>query len=134
MLIIKILVFVLFCFNYTFRMVVLFFDKLFSKNVISESTVTVQYASTITEISNWLTTLLPPTVKAFSFTENGATVGITIRKTMSTTLTIKPTENNIGKNKLHMINYVYVIKVVPHLPKVLQYLQIGVYINSFNFH
>lgn len=69
-----------------------------------------QYTSTITEIHNeitWLTTVLTLTTKAFAFTEKATTFGIRTSRMISTTA--KPTENNLGKHRLHNANYVFVI-------------------------
>lgn len=70
--------------------------------IITESTVTVHDTSTMTEIHNeitWLTTVLPLTAKALTFTEKATTFGIRTSRIISTTA--KPRENNLGKNKLH---------------------------------
>lgn len=56
----------------------------------------------MTEIHNeitWLTTVLPLTTKAFEFTEKATTFGIRTSRMISTTA--KPTENNLGKDRLH---------------------------------
>ena len=82
------------------------------KNIISESTVTVQYTTAMTEIDidiTSLTTVVPSTFKTsvMTFTEKCTTVGITTRRIITTTS--KPTEINLGKNKMHILNYVCLI-------------------------
>ncbi|CAG2184884.1 unnamed protein product [Mytilus edulis] len=75
---------------------------------VAESTVTVQYTSTMTEIDidiTSLTTVLPPTFKAsmMTFTEKYTTVGITTRQIKTTTT--KTTENNLGFSNREIIVY-----------------------------
>ncbi|XP_071124458.1 uncharacterized protein [Mytilus edulis] len=75
---------------------------------VAESTVTVQYTSTMTEIDidiTSLTTVLPPTFKAsvMTFAEKETTFVITTRKIISTTKT--STENNLGFSNREIIVY-----------------------------
>ncbi|VDI64177.1 Hypothetical predicted protein [Mytilus galloprovincialis] len=75
---------------------------------VAESTVTMQYTSTMTDRDikiTSLTTVSPPTIKThmMTFTEKETTVGITTRRIITTTT--KPTEKNLGFSNREIIVY-----------------------------